>query len=250
MQVTIAPQATIAGGFRELDENRSGFAEHFAKVMASDPRLRGRVLDVGCGKNGPDLHNRKGEFVFFPVIKMATQLDGLDPFPEVVQNPHLKEKWVGTLEQCPVPEGAYDALLSFFVLEHVGDTQGFLRAAFKALKPGGVFYALTPSANHPFAWAVKVIETFNVKRQVERISNEGKVNRIPTYYRLNSPSTVAKAAAAVGFGGLEVFYYPALNWETYFPRPLRIVPRTYDRLIGTRYRGAAQQILFKLEKPK
>ncbi len=250
MQVTVAPKAVVPGGFRELDENRAGFAEHFAQIMEADPRTKGRVLDVGCGKNGPDLKNGKQEFVFFPLIRRASQLDGLDPFPEVMQNPHIKEKWVGTLEQSSVPAGAYDAMLSFFVLEHVGDTQGFLRAVHRALKPGGVFYALTPSSRHPFAWIVRLIEAFNAKRAVERITKEGEVNRIPTYYRLNSPSAIAKSAQGMGFSHLEVFYYPAINWETYFPKPLRFVPRMYDHLVGTKFRGANQQVLFKLEKAR
>ncbi|MFO0856571.1 MAG: class I SAM-dependent methyltransferase [Phycisphaerales bacterium] len=248
MQVTIAPKPHIPGGFRELDQNRAGFAEYFAKTMMPDPRLRGRVLDVGCGSKGPDLANAKGELVFYPVIQQASQLDGLDPYASVHDNRLIKEKWHSTLEDAPFPEGAYDALVSFFVLEHVQYPEKFLKAVHRALKPGGVFYALTPNANHPFAWAVHLIETFNVKRAVERVTKEGEINRIPTYYRLNTPSAVARQASQLQFSSLEVFYYPALNWSTYFPKFARFVPRMYDWCVGTRVNTLGQQVLFKLER--
>ena len=46
----------------------------------------------------------------------------------------------------------------------------------------------------------------------------------------------------------EFHYLPCVQWDTYFPRPLRFFPHAYDRLIGTRFRRAAQLLLFKLEK--
>lgn len=48
--------------------------------------------------------------------------------------------------RVPLPDSTLDAVLSTQVLEHVADVQGYLREAFRVLRPGGLLYLSTHGA--------------------------------------------------------------------------------------------------------
>jgi SAM-dependent methyltransferase len=246
MRVTIVPTPPIAGGFSELDNNRHGFAEYFASILETEDRFSGVVLDVGCGSEGPTTLNHRRENLFRPLLARSRQLDGLDPGPDVNKHPGLTNRWHSTLEDAPLEASSYDLIISFNVFEHVADPNRFLSAVARALKSDGVVWAMTPHGNHPFAWGVKLLEGLRLKTLVGG-DYEG-LNRIPTPYRLNTVRAITRAAAHAGFTEATFYYYPALQWELYFPRPLRFIPRLYDLLIGTRFQSCFQQVLVKLER--
>ena len=50
---------------------------------------------------------------------------------------------VGVVEDAPLPEGAYDVVTMWDVIEHLPDPAGTLRAVHSALRPGGVFAVTT-----------------------------------------------------------------------------------------------------------
>lgn len=241
IETAIAPKVD-AFSFSKDARRPAIYLHHFADVMLGDPRIRGRVLDVGCGVNGPAFSRNKD------VVRAARQLDGIDPFPGVVNNPFLTEKWHGEFdENAPIPADTYDAIVTFQVVEHVADPAKFLRAAFRVLKPGGVFFATTPHNWHPFCWAVKTLEVTGMKAKLAE-HDEG-INKIPSYYRLNSRRTVRKFAQAAGFSKATFHYFPGL-WAHNFPKLLRWAPHTYDWLFGYRMQSCALQFMFSLEKPK
>jgi SAM-dependent methyltransferase len=246
VKTTLVPTPSIPGGFRELDKNRCGFAEYFASLIAQEPRLSGCVLDVGCGAEGPTTVDHKDQNLFRPLLARAAQLDGLDPGPDIQHHASLTNRWQSTLEAAPIPEKTYDLIVSFNVLEHVGDTKAFMAALYRALKPGGVSWAMTPHGNHPFAWCVHLVEALNVKAKVG--GDYKGLNKIPTYYRLNSRKAITRAAEEAGFSAVTFYFYPALQWELYFPKALRFVPRLYDWLIGARFQSCYQQMLVKFER--
>lgn len=241
MQVRVADAVDLFGNFTELDRDRSSWVKHYARLIGSDPRLKKRVLDVGCGPSGA------WQEMFRTCVNQASQLDGIDPNPRVSENPYVKQRWCGTLESVDIPAETYDAAASFQVVEHVQDPRGFMRAIFRLLKPGGVFYATTPHSQHPFAWGVKALELINLKAFAGG-KNEG-INKIPTYYRLNSRKALLRATEGLGFESLELHYFPCVQWDQYVPRALRVIPHLYDRLIGIRGRRFAQMLMFKIEKP-
>lgn len=240
MDIVIAPKAREFS-FRK-DARRHGLYQHyFADVMLADPRIRGRILDVGCGETGPAVVRNRD------VLKAARQVDGIDPFPGVMTNPYLTEKWHGQFdESAPIPEAAYDAIVSFQVVEHVGDPVRFLKTAHRVLKPGGVFFATTPHARHPFCWAVKFLEATRLKGRLAE--HDSGINKIPSYYRLNSRKTVQRHAAAAGFSKATIHYFPG-RWDDSFPRWLGWTADVYDWFFAFRFRPCAAQFMIALEKP-
>lgn len=241
MKVQIAPPLPDLGNFRVIHANQGEPMRYFGRLLENDPRLKGRVLDVGCGKRSPTFP------VIADIVKQFGQHDGVDPSPGIQNHPDLKERWEGEFETAEIPSGEYDAIFSFWTLEHLVAPDPFFQKAFDVLKPGGVLYAFTPHAHHPFAWMVRLVQIINLKRQYQRLLRE-TANVYPAYYRVNSLRVIRDSAGKAGFSELDFHYVPSTHWDSYFPRGLKWLPHLYDRLIGVRFHRAGQLIALRLEK--
>lgn len=242
MELIVAPSPPRAGDYSYFNHTRDSHSQHFVKIISEDPRIRGRVLDVGAGAMSPSA-------TWYPIVyDLIGSLDGVDPDPRVLGNSRLVNKWNSIMEKADVPASAYDAVISVNVVEHVFHPYAFLAAVHRALKPGGVYYAHTPHGRHPFAWIVKLLQTLELKNAVGATS--GDFNEYPAVYRLNTVSAVRRHAAAAGFVRAEVHLHPCTNWDRYVPGSLRFVPHLYDYLIGVRCKAFWQQMMFKLEKAR
>lgn len=120
---------------------------HF--FFREDERLRGRVLDVGCGDGITDLG--------IALRMRPERLVGIDPFsgferlPEVCREHHLPESLIrpDCLEFRPedanrlsFEDNSFDAVLSWGSLEHIaGGYDQALAEIRRVLRPGGLFFA-------------------------------------------------------------------------------------------------------------
>jgi len=233
------------GGYRELLKDRSGFQRVFNSWLVNEPALRGRVLDIGCGGNIPP---------FLPAIReIPQQLDGVDPDPIVNLHPSLTTRWHGRFEDAAIPVNQYDLAYAYNVVEHIPTPSAFLEKVWQVLRPGGVFWALTPNAAHPFAWLARGIEQIGGKRGMRELLKKPDhgytVNNYPSYYRLNCPGQVRRALALTPpFRDAAFSWYPCMQWDTYFPWSLRGLPHLYDFSIGIRVRPWMQIFAFRLTK--
>ena len=102
-------------------------------LRAQAPRLRGTVLDVGCG------HQPYRSIITGPGSG-ATGYIGLDLKPTIYQAPDLV--WDGLA--MPLADGAVGAAVATELLEHVPDPEPLLREVHRVLEPGGELFLTVP----------------------------------------------------------------------------------------------------------
>jgi SAM-dependent methyltransferase len=111
-------------------------------LSAAGSRIRGRVLENGCG--------------------VGTYLKHLEPHVGVIvgleydlerarearqQSPQLIN---AASEDLPFTRSSFDAILSHEVLEHVSDDRRSVQEMLRVLKPGGVILLFVPNLGYPF----------------------------------------------------------------------------------------------------
>lgn len=210
------------GSYAQLLHDRSGFQRWFCDRLQAEPGMRERVLDIGCGPSvPPPLASLSG---------LPAQLDGVDPGAELDGRTDLTLRWPMGFEDAPIPEAIYDLAFAYNVVEHISAAKPFFDKLARVLKPGGVFWALTPHAVHPFARCVRAVQRLGLKETYAR--NRTGINDYPAYYRLNSTSQVTCAINVGKFSEADFFRLPCMQWDRYFPSMLRFIPHAYDRLVG------------------
>ena len=130
-------------------------------MLDDSPRLRGKILDVGCGDGIIDL-----------AVYLRCQpelLVGIDPFkgferlPEIIAANHLPEEVLDDSglqfkaedgNSIPYPDNYFDVVLSWGSLEHIaGGYRKTLEEIQRVLKPDGLFFVhpglfYGPAGNH------------------------------------------------------------------------------------------------------
>jgi 2-polyprenyl-3-methyl-5-hydroxy-6-metoxy-1,4-benzoquinol methylase len=101
-------------------------------------------------------------------------------------------------------DGGYDAMVGYFMLHHLPELERYFRSAFAALRPGGRLVCVEPNPFHPL-FPVQIGLTPGMRWKAER-----------GIYRL-TPRQLRRAAAAAGFGQVQITRYGALprapyNW--------------------------------------
>lgn len=231
--------------WNELVRNRGGFQDEFTRLVGAAAGSGRTVLDIGCGGGFPA--------ALSGLAPQLEVLDGVDPDPQVEKHRRLRRRWHGTFETAAIDAESYDLAYAYNVLEHIAEPRPFFEKMRQVLKPGGVFWALTPNGQHPFALLSRSIELAGLKGLARAklgscADGSTRVNDYPAYYRCNSPRAVLRAIHGLGFRRVTFYFHPCLQWDTYFPGCLRWVPRSYDFLVGTRLASCMQIFIVCLEK--
>lgn len=103
------------------------------------------VLDIGCA----------GGFMAEALDARGARVTGIDPAEKAIAaaRRHAEEEDreirydVGVGEDLPYDDGAFDAVVSVDVLEHVSDLGQVVREVARVLKPGGTFFFDTINRN-------------------------------------------------------------------------------------------------------
>ena len=120
----------------EEEEGRVATFSESLDAHRGASRPSGRLLDVGC---------HVGTF-----IELAEQagydVEGVEPSRWAAKRAEERVRGtvrLGVVEDAPLPEGAYDVVTMWDVIEHLPDPASTLRAVHSALRPGGVFAVTT-----------------------------------------------------------------------------------------------------------
>lgn len=138
-------------------------------VKAAGERIRGRVLENGCGVGMYVEHLAAYgscivglEFDFERAAEAGTRSPGI---------------FNAASEALPLPPGTFDLILSHEVLEHVRDDAQAVREMVRALKPGGRIVLFVPNRGYPF-------ETHGIYWQGKYyFGNKPFVNYLPRTWR-------------------------------------------------------------------
>lgn len=111
-------------------------------ISAADDRLKGRVLENGCGVGMYMQH----------LAPFAGSIIGLEYDLERAVEAHTRAVSVinSASEQLPFPPSTFDAVLSHEVLEHVSDDRGSVQEMVRVLRPGGVILLFVPNLGYPY----------------------------------------------------------------------------------------------------
>ncbi|MEN5207737.1 class I SAM-dependent methyltransferase [Stenotrophomonas terrae] len=100
-----------------------------------------KVLDLGCGSG----------YGAMRLSKTANEVHGVDVAEDAIsyakerfKNANLHFRKIDPSKQLPFATASFDVVLSFQVIEHVSDEDGYLREARRLLKPGGTLVVITP----------------------------------------------------------------------------------------------------------
>jgi SAM-dependent methyltransferase len=138
-------------------------------LQAVGSRVRGRVLENGCGV---------GMYVGH-LSPLAGQIIGLEYDFERTQEAHINSPHIvnGAGEGLPFPGESFDAILSHEVLEHVQDDRAAVSEMVRVLKPGGRMVIFVPNRGYPF-------ETHGIYWKGEyKFGNIPLVNYLPRRWR-------------------------------------------------------------------
>jgi SAM-dependent methyltransferase len=179
------------------DDSRDGTQLFYRWVREyTDPETRMLNLGAGPPTKAP-LRIFKGEI---------ERVVGADIDPIVLDNEELDEAVVIEDGKLPLPDQAFDVIVSDFTLEHVQDPAGFLGESFRVLRPGGSMFFRTPNKHHYVATISRMTPHWFHTLVANRARDLPTDTHEPwkTYYRLNTRAEVERRARDAGFRDCEL----------------------------------------------
>ncbi len=152
-----------------------------------------KVLDLGCGRTG-------GIERFWREARLAV---GIDPdhqsLAERTQNMAVLQSHG---EHLPFADGAFDMVVSVWVIEHLDSPEKVFTEVARVLKPGGHFLFLTPNALNPLIFGNRVgqVAPWLQQRLVANFYGRDKADTFAVHYKANTPSRLRHLAPGSGFG--------------------------------------------------
>lgn len=158
---------TATGDMNPLERER---AAAILSLLGRTGLREPRILDLGCGRGR-----------LTAMLSEAGKATGVDLSAEAVAAARTRwpqVEWIaGDLFALDLPRGAFDAVVSQEVIEHVDDQPRYLEIAAEALRPGGFLVMTTPNrwvqtrrsrAEHE-AWGLQPIEKWVDRARLRRL---------------------------------------------------------------------------------
>ena len=149
---------------------------------------------------------------------------------ELKHNEDVDERIVADVVQgLPFDDGSVDMIVSRSVVEHLEDSEAFVRNAKHALRGGGYFIHLLPSRFAPFALVNRTLPNTVARKVVHALvpGSEGRLG-FRTFYDHCSPAEIRALLSKHGFEivELQTNYYQADYFDFFLP--LYVLMATYE----------------------
>ena len=114
------------------------FQRSLLAYHAAAERIAGDVLEIGTGSG-------YGIEVVAPRARRFVTVDKHVPAPKLLQLPNVEFRQA-EVPPLDFPDGSFDCVISFQVIEHIRRDGDFVREIARVLRPGGRFIVTTPNA--------------------------------------------------------------------------------------------------------
>jgi SAM-dependent methyltransferase len=164
--------------------------EEFHQLCASCIPMGSKILEIGPGPS-----NKTSRF-----LATRGELHGLDPDPDVLNNQSLQSAAVLEGDRYPFEDGAFDACVSNYVVEHVADPRAHLREISRVLRNGGPYIFRTPNQYHYVAMVARLTPHWFHELVANRLRNRPLDAHppYPTVYKMNTGAAVHRLAQEAG----------------------------------------------------
>ncbi|MFG0306605.1 MAG: class I SAM-dependent methyltransferase [Phycisphaerales bacterium JB040] len=177
------------------------------------------VLDIGCGRG------MGREIGYVRAIRPhAAELWGIEPAEDVEPPEGIFDRFQHALmETAELPDNHFDIAYSFMVMEHVADPEAFMAAVKRVLKPGGVYYFVTPNGGHYFTLIAGAMHRLGIDEWVLRLV-QGKSTvddyHYPVQYKFNTARRIDRVCTGVGGLETDLVYMESEGPRSYMKGPL------------------------------
>jgi 2-polyprenyl-3-methyl-5-hydroxy-6-metoxy-1,4-benzoquinol methylase len=127
----------FAGIDREVEVNLDRYLQR-CKAAVQNQLSQLHLLDVGCG-NGALLNRAQAQGFAVAGVEISA------PLASLVKDQLGCEVHQQFLSELELPESSFDVVTMYDLIEHAENPRQDLEHVFRTLKPGGVFFALTPN---------------------------------------------------------------------------------------------------------
>ncbi|OAI47005.1 hypothetical protein AYO44_10390 [Planctomycetaceae bacterium SCGC AG-212-F19] len=224
--------------FPEDGDGTAGFHRELRSRLPD----QGAVLDLGCGDHTQLARYRTS----------VRQVWGSD----FQQHPRLAHpEWFRPLHAdgvIPFVSESFDVVSCLWVLEHVAQPVAFLREVARVLHPGGRLVVFTVDGRHYVSWVTRLLRCLPhaiTQEIIYRLYGRLHQDTHPTYFRLNTPAQIERAARSAGLriAGIRRFANP--EYFSFWP-PLRRAAIVADWLLEKFLPGFGRiYLVATLEKP-
>jgi ubiquinone/menaquinone biosynthesis C-methylase UbiE len=181
------------------------------------------ILDVGAGTGQLSSYAFKGE---------VKQMVGVDLDPRVTDNPLLDQGVVADVYQLPFESNRFDLAFAIYVLEHIREPDRLVREISRVLRPGGMFFALTPNRHH-YVSLIAALTPTRFHRWYNRKRGRAEEDTFPTYYRMNSRRTLRRQFGQVSFHAVHLSTIEVQPNYLTFCTPAFLLGAAYERLVNS-----------------
>jgi SAM-dependent methyltransferase len=192
--------------YRAIKPGWRSSGDQLEAVVRSHASRDSSVLDLGCGRGGV-------VELLWRDVKLAA---GLDPDALSLAEHRAEGMPIlrGVGEHLPFVDGAFDLIVSLWVLEHLSDPAAVMREVHRVLKPGGHFVFVTPNMRNPLMLANRIGKALPSlqRRLVPRVYGREEADTFRVQYRANTVGAIRTHAQT---SGLQVYDLRVVPDPTY-----------------------------------